>query len=104
MAVPEEICVRRAEGRDLAVLARLSTMLVRLHHSFDSDRFPPMEDEYSNFLGTQLGQPGSIIYVAEQKGEVVGYVYAALEPPSWKDLRDAVGFIHDVMVDETVRG
>jgi len=63
-----------------------------------------MEEEYSIFLGTQLGQPGSIIYVAEQEGEVVGYVYAALEPRSWKDLRDAVGFIHDVMVDETVRG
>ena len=27
----------------------------------------------------------------------------ALEPVSWKELRDACGFIHDVVVDETNR-
>jgi ribosomal protein S18 acetylase RimI-like enzyme len=39
------------------------------------------------------------VLVAEQLGEVIGYVYAALEPVSWKELRDACGFIHDIAVD-----
>jgi ribosomal protein S18 acetylase RimI-like enzyme len=37
-------------------------------------------------------------------GEVVGYVYAGLEPLSWKELRDAAGFIHDVVVSADARG
>ena len=32
-----------------------------------------------------------------------GYVYAALEPLSWKELRGPAGFIHDVAVREEVR-
>src|SRR5436309_1981882 len=104
MTMPEEINIRRADRRDLPSLDRLSALLVRLHHRFDADRFPSVEEEYSTFLGAQLGQPGAVIYVAEQGGQVVGYVYAAMEPRSWKDLRDAAGFIHDVLVDEPARG
>ena len=44
------------------------------------------------------------ILVAADGDEVVGYVYAALEPHSWKELRDAAGFIHDVAVAEGHRG
>jgi GNAT superfamily N-acetyltransferase len=42
--------------------------------------------------------------VAEREGAVVGYVYAGIEPQSWKELRDAAGFIHDVVVEPGVRG
>lgn len=31
-------------------------------------------------------------------------VYAALEPQSWKELREPAGFIHDVAVEESNRG
>jgi GNAT superfamily N-acetyltransferase len=34
----------------------------------------------------------------------VGYIYAGLEPLSWKELRDEAGFIHDVVVDDAHRG
>ena len=34
------------------------------------------------------------------KRRVDRHVYAALEPISWKELRDACGFIHDIAVDE----
>ena len=44
------------------------------------------------------------LLVADHGGEVVGYVYAALEPHSWKELREAAGFIHDVAVAEEYRG
>jgi ribosomal protein S18 acetylase RimI-like enzyme len=34
---------------------------------------------------------------------ILGYVYAAIEPMSWKELRDRCGFVHDVIVDSTHR-
>ena len=40
---------------------------------------------------------------AEGHAAVLGYVYAAIEPQSWKELRDEAGFIHDVLVDESAR-
>jgi len=58
---------------------------------------------YAWFLGTQLGEDEVAVLVAEQKSSVVGYVYAGLEPLSWKELREACGFIHDVVVDEHTR-
>jgi ribosomal protein S18 acetylase RimI-like enzyme len=100
--------IRLAERRDLPALGRLGAQLVRGHHAFDPDRFmapdPDIEDGYAWFLGTQLKEAEMVIYVAEQAGAVVGYVYAGLEPQSWKELRDPAGFIHDVVVDETARG
>jgi GNAT superfamily N-acetyltransferase len=100
--------IRRADEADLPALGRLGATLVRLHHQFDPARFmaplPQLEEGYAWFLGTQLREPGVVIFVAESaRSEIMGYVYAGLEPQSWKELRDPAGFIHDVVVDETVR-
>jgi ribosomal protein S18 acetylase RimI-like enzyme len=58
---------------------------------------------YSRFLSSQLNEEDVIVLVAERAGSVVGYVYAALEPRSWKELREPAGFIHDVAVEESSR-
>jgi len=101
------IVVRRAEKRDLPALGRLGAHLVRAHHAFDRERFmapgPGLEKGYAWFLGTQIGDPDVVIFVAEQRGQVVGYVYAGVEEKSWKELRDVAGFVHDVVVDESAR-
>jgi len=44
------------------------------------------------------------VFVADQDGRVVGYVYAGLEPLSWKELRGPAGFIHDIVVEDQARG
>jgi ribosomal protein S18 acetylase RimI-like enzyme len=102
-----QILVRRATRRDLPVLGRLGALLVRLHHEFDPKRFvaPPgnVEGGYAQFLGSQLGADDAIVLVAERQGTVVGYVYAGIEPFSWKELRDTAGFVHDVVVDPAAR-
>ena len=99
--------IRRAEARDLPVLGRLGALLMRTHYDFDPQRFmEPGTDPaggYAWFLGKQLKDDDAVIFVAEQDGAVIGYVYAALEPVSWKDLRDACGFIHDILVEEQGR-
>jgi ribosomal protein S18 acetylase RimI-like enzyme len=100
--------IRSAGPSDLPALGRLGAQLVRAHHGFDRERFmapgPDIERGYAWFLGTQLEEPDVVIYVAERAGAVVGYVYAGLEPQSWKELREPAGFIHDVVVEESSRG
>lgn len=100
--------IRPATKQDLHAVGRLGAALLRAHHDFDSQRFmaggEDAEDGYAWFLGTQLDRPDSLVLVAESDGEVVGYLYAGIEPRNWKELRDEAGFIHDVLVEETSRG
>jgi ribosomal protein S18 acetylase RimI-like enzyme len=89
------------------VLGRLGVLLLRTHYEFDQQRFmapgPRPEDGYAWFLGTQLDEGDTAIFVAERDAVVRGYVYAGLEPRSWKELREPAGFIHDVVVEEASR-
>jgi ribosomal protein S18 acetylase RimI-like enzyme len=82
-------------------------MLMRAHYAFDPLRFLSPGDSpeaaYAWFLGSQLTEDDAVVFVAEQAGAVVGYVYAGIEPLSWKELRDEAGFIHDIAVDEHAR-
>lgn len=104
-----DIIVRRATRKDAHALGRLGALLLRAHYEFDPLRFMSPGDDpeagYAWFLGTQLRQDDVVVFVAERQadGEVVGYVYAGLEPLSWKELRDAAGFIHDVVVHPDAR-
>lgn len=99
--------IRAATAADLDALGRLGATLMRAHYAFDPQRFlRPGEDAergYAWFLGTQLEDPESLVLVAERGGAVTGYLYAAIEPLNWKELRDRAGFIHDVLVEEGSR-
>jgi ribosomal protein S18 acetylase RimI-like enzyme len=103
----DDIAIRRATKNDLPILGQLGALLVRVHHEFDDLRFMmpegDLESGYAWFLGTQLRSDDVAVFVAEREGTVVGYVYAAIEPQSWKELRDECGFIHDVAVVEAGR-
>jgi ribosomal protein S18 acetylase RimI-like enzyme len=84
-------------------------MLLRAHHAFDAQRLMAPgnnpEHGYASFLASQLDEDDVVVFVAERTDtkEVVGYVYAGLEPQSWKELRDAAGFVHDVAVAADAR-
>jgi ribosomal protein S18 acetylase RimI-like enzyme len=101
------VLVRRATRADVPALGRLGAMLMRAHYAFDPLRFLPPgdspEEGYAWFLGSQLTEDDVVVFVAEQAGAIVGYVYAGIEPLSWKELRDEAGFIHDIAVDEHAR-
>lgn len=100
--------IRTATREDLEAIGRLGAALLRAHSEFDAERFmaagPDAEEGYAWFLGTQLNRPDSLVLVGEVDGAVVGYLYAAIEPRNWKELRDEAGFIHDVLVHEASRG
>lgn len=99
--------VRKAETRDLEAVGRLGAMLMRAHYAFDAQRFlapgEGAERGYASFLGSVLDSPDDCVFVAVEEGAVVGYVFAAMEPLSWKELRGPAGFIHDLAVAEGVR-
>lgn len=101
------VTIRKAERRDLDSLGRLGAMLMRTHYAFDQQRFlapgTGTERGYAAFLGGVLESPDDCLFVAEEDGAIRGYVYAALEPLSWKELRGPSGFVHDVAVVEEAR-
>lgn len=102
------VTVRRASAADLPALGELGADLMRAHHAFDPDRFlAPGGDPapaYAAFLQSQLATTTSAVIVADRAGDLVGYVYAAIEPHSWQELRDRAGFIHDLVVADRARG
>jgi ribosomal protein S18 acetylase RimI-like enzyme len=99
--------VRRAREEDIPTLGRLGALLMKTHYDFDRLRFiEPGRDAaegYAWFLRSQMNEEDAVIFVAERAGTAVGYIYAAVEPRSWKDLRDTAGFIHDLIVEESSR-
>jgi ribosomal protein S18 acetylase RimI-like enzyme len=99
--------IRLAQPADLAALGRLGATLMRTHYEFDRQRFlSPGEgsaEGYASFLGSVLRDTDNVVFVAEDEGEIVGYVFAALEPMSWKELRGPAGFIHDLVIDNRAR-
>ena len=100
------IRIRPAQNPDKAALGRYGAALMRQHHASDPRRFLQTdrpEEGYGRFLVSQLANPNSLVLVAEREGEVVGYVFADIEPTSWRDLRGPCGFIHDVYVDASAR-
>ena len=105
--VTHDVLIRKAVIADLPALGRLGALLLRTHYDFDPQRFIAPDDNadegYAWFLGTQLRREDVAIFVAELDGEVLGYVYAGIEPHSWKELREEAGFIHDIVVDERGR-
>jgi GNAT superfamily N-acetyltransferase len=100
--------IRDAQQKDLQAVGQLAGRLVRMHHDYDPTRWMLMEGVeagYARYFASQLGNPGTIILVAEddESGEIVGYTYASLVERSWNELRDACGALHDAFVVERAR-
>lgn len=101
------IRIRPAVAADEGALGPMGAALMRLHHAADPRRFlltERPERGYGRFLASVIGDPESLVLVAEDAGEVVGYVFADIESTSWRDLRGPCGFIHDVYVRDEARG
>jgi GNAT superfamily N-acetyltransferase len=99
--------IRPATRHDLPALGRLGAHLMRVHYAFDPKRFlaPGRDPEsgYAHFLGTQLDAENAVVFVAERDGRTIAYVFAGIEPLSWKELRHEAGFVYDIVVDEAER-
>src|SRR5262245_25027046 len=101
------VVIRRAVSSDLPTLGTLGDSLVRMHFDFDPSRFmAPQEstaEGYAWWLAQELKNSDVVVLVADQHGQVIGYVYAGIEEQDWKSLREEAGFIHDVVVTPAAR-
>jgi ribosomal protein S18 acetylase RimI-like enzyme len=101
--------VRAMTAADLPEVGRLAGKLVRMHHDLDPRRFLELKNPeagYARYLSGELKSKDVVLLVAERtdRNEVVGYAYGRLEPRNYNDLLEACGKLHDVYVDESVRG
>lgn len=106
MVVGLDLLVRPLEEADLPAVAKMAGALVRLHHQWDAGRFLLIGDPesgYARYFRSILGDRATVLLVAERDGDLVGYVYAALEPRDWNALLDAAGTIHDIFTVEGAR-
>lgn len=100
------ITIRPAVASDQELLGRFGGALMRQHHEADPRRFLQVEHPeagYGRFLVSQLANPDSVVLVAEHAGEVVGYVFADVEPTNWMELRGPCGVVQDIYVDGAAR-
>jgi ribosomal protein S18 acetylase RimI-like enzyme len=102
--VTPRFTIRRARAADVNTIGRMGAVLLRVHYEFDHDRFmrpgAGAEEGYASFLLSRLADSDALVLVAEQDARVAGYLYAAIEPRSWQELRERAGYVHDVFVDE----
>ena len=102
------LTLRSARLEDAPALGRMGGALVRLHHTYDAQRFmAPAEDVeagYQGWLSRELRRPGALVLVAEAEGGVVGYAYATVEGRDWNALLEAHAELHDLWVEEPARG
>lgn len=100
--------VRPAGHGDRRRLGEMAGKLVRLHYSFDPQRFLDPDDVeagYGRWLAREAARDRALVLVAESAtGELIGYLYATDEDTSWEDLRPPCGYIHDVWVEPEARG
>ena len=100
--------VRRATSADIPRIGRLGALLVEEHNDFDPQRFLAARNrtpaDYGNFLSAQLDDPTIAILVADDRGDVIGYAYGAVEGPDYMALRGPAGVLHDIIVDPARRG
>jgi ribosomal protein S18 acetylase RimI-like enzyme len=100
------ITIRTAGAADQEALGRFGGALARQHHAADPRRFFSIENPeagYGRFLVGQTGQPQSTVFVAENSGEPVGYVWTTIEGRDWAQLRGPAGVIQDIYVDASAR-
>jgi ribosomal protein S18 acetylase RimI-like enzyme len=101
------IHIRPAGRGDQDRLGAMAGKLVRLHHSFDRQRFlelDDVEDGYGRWLVRESARDQALVLVAERPdGAIVGYLYGTMEGMSWPDLRGPCGYLHDCWVEEEAR-
>lgn len=59
---------------------------------------------YAGLFAEHVGRPESVVVVADGGGELVGYAFGTIEPPSLVKLAGRAGWIHDLYVSPAARG
>jgi ribosomal protein S18 acetylase RimI-like enzyme len=107
--VIDSFIIRAMTPPDLPAVGTLAGKLVRMHYELDPQRFlhlPNPEAGYAHYLAGELKSDRVVLLVAERAADraVVGYAYGRTEARDYNALLDACGKLHDVYVDDSMRG
>jgi GNAT superfamily N-acetyltransferase len=99
--------IRPATPDDWPRIGELAELLVRTHYAIDRSRFVHPDTlrgtVYTSAVRDEIARGDAMLNVADDDGQVIGYVFAGIEPGNWKELRHEAGYVHDLVVDETRR-
>jgi ribosomal protein S18 acetylase RimI-like enzyme len=99
--------IRPPAADDWPRIGALAELLVQMHYGFDRSRFIHPDalraDVYIARVRQEIDGGHAMLRVAAVDGDIVGYVFAGIEPGSWKELRHDAGYIHDLVVDAGLR-
>jgi GNAT superfamily N-acetyltransferase len=99
--------IRPATDDDWKRIGDLGELLARTHHGFNPSRFIHPDrmpgDVYASRVRAEIARGHATVLVADVDGQVAGFLFAGIEPESWKELRDVAGYVHDLVVDEAHR-
>ena len=100
------VAVRRATKDDARRIAKLALKLFAQHREYDSRRFAEIAsiEGAERFYGSQTETKDAAVLVAEIENEIIGFAYVQYEALDYANLLETAAWLHDIYVEETVRG
>jgi len=101
------ITIRKATINDHQCVIKFALKLVDQHQNFNPLRFGEFdnhEQQLFDFFAVEIVNPKAVVLVVEVEKEIVGYSFTRLEESSLIDIAPASAWLHDIYIDESVRG
>lgn len=100
------VAVRKATRDDAVKVAEFAMKLFAQHREYDPERFADLSSAKgaAKWYGSRSEAETARVYVAEFNGEVVGFAYLEYEETDYMNLLEKAVWLHDIYVDENVRG
>ena len=101
------ITIRKATINDHQGVIKYAIKLVHQHQNFNPLRFVEFanhEQQLFDFFAEEIVNPKAVVLVVEVENKIVGYSFTRLEESSFVDIAPASAWLHDIYIDESVRG
>lgn len=99
--------IRQATINDHQGVIKYALKLVHQHHNFNPLRFVEFENheqQLFDFFAAEIVNPKAVVLVVEVENKIVGYSFTRLEESSLVDIAPESVWLHDIYIDESVRG
>lgn len=99
--------IRQATINDHQGVLKYALKLVHQHKNFNPLRFVEFENheqQLFDFFAEEIVNPKAVVLVVEAENEIVGYSFTRLEESSLIDIAPESAWLHDIYIDESVRG
>ena len=99
--------IYQADISDLYEIFKYAVQIVEQHQKFNPLRFSTLENHHQllyEFFKAELADSQSIIPALTLQKSIVGYALIKMEDANLVDLISARAWLHDIYIDESVRG